>query len=203
MVDTFNLYVSTSNDLLDERELVGHLATEIPVTLGWQINFSPSGKDSGIKQLVLDTDFHLVIFGEDIRAPIGYEWQLSRNIRRFPLILVKDGIARTIAGVDFLKHISSYPNLLHYTSMTDFRKVFLTSIGKNLLDRANYFELKSREIKETTKFIEDIEDVEPNLIDKVTGEDSIILTRERFMPRNGVLLQPPDDQEPSSRGHSN
>jgi hypothetical protein len=202
MVDTFNLFVSASNDLLDERELVGHLVTELPVTLGWQINFSPSGKDSSSKKFVQEADFHLIIFGVDIRAPIGYEWQLSRSIGRFPLILVRDNIARTIAGVDYLRHISGYPNLLHYTSMADFRTVFLTSIGKNLLDKANYFDLNSREFEETKNFLDEIKDVEPNLVDKVTGEDSIILTRERFMPKNGVLLQPPDEDERSSHRHS-
>lgn len=203
MVDTFHLYISASNDLLDERELVGHLATEIPVTLGWQINFSPSGKDAGSEQNVLDAHFHLVIFGEDIRAPIGYEWHLSRSRGHFPLIVVKDGIARTIAGGDFLKHVSGYPNLLHYASMADFRSIVLTRIGKFLLDKAHYFDLKSTEIEETKMFLEDIGDFEPKLVDKATGEDSIILTRERFMPRNGVLLQSPDEQERSSTIHPN
>lgn len=200
MVNTFKLFISAASDLPDERELVGHLVTEIPVTLGWQLNLTPMGKNAENKDLILDADYHLIIFGEDIRAPIGYEWHISRSAGRTPLFIIKTNIPRTIAGGDFLRRISHYPSK-KYTSLAEFRKLVLTKIAQHIIKYADLFEIKSLELKNVSNFIDELEDVEPNLLDNVTGEDSIILTRERFMPKNGVLLQSPDE-EPSTKDPS-
>ena len=198
MVDTFKLFISAANDLPDERELVGHLVTEIPVTLGWQLNLTPMGKNAENKDLILDADYHLIIFGEDIRAPIGYEWHISRSAGRTPLFFIKTNIPRTFAGGDFLRRISRYPSLNSYASLAEFRKLVLTKIAQHIIKYADLFEIKSLELKNVSNFINELEDVEPNLLDNVTGEDRIILTRERFMRQNGVLLQSPD-VEPSTK----
>lgn len=195
MVDTFKLFISAANDLSDERELVGHLVTEIPVTLGWQLNLTPLGKNFESKDLILGADYHLIIFGEDIRAPIGYEWHISRSAGRIPPFFIKANIPRTMAGGDFLKRISRYPSLDTYASLAEFRKLVLTNIGQHLIKYADLFDIKSLEFEKVSNFIDELEDVELDLIDNVTGEDSIILTRERFMPKNGVLLQSPDEDQ--------
>ena len=88
MVDTFKLFISAADDLSPEREIIGHLVTEIPVTLGWQINLSPTGKSLDNAQLVMDADFHLIVIGEDIRAPVGYEWHVSRRVGKLPQIFI-------------------------------------------------------------------------------------------------------------------
>jgi hypothetical protein len=71
----------------------------------------------------------------------------------------------------------------------------LTNIAQHLIRYADLFDIKSLEFEKVSNFIDELEDVEPNLIDNVTGEDSIILTRERFMPKNGVLLQSPGEEQ--------
>ena len=193
MVDTFQLYISAANDLTNERELIGQVVTEIPVSLGWQICFSSAGKNTGNEESMLAADLQLFVYGEDIRAPIGYEWYLSRSTGRTPPFLIKENIPRTIAGRDFLKSILSYPNLLSYNSLAEFRKLIITQIGQYIIKHADHFVIKTLEFEEISKFIEDIEEIEPGLLDNVTGEDSIILTRERFLPKDGVLIQTPDD----------
>lgn len=193
MVNTVKLYVSAANDLPNERELIGHIVTEIPVTLGWQINHTPLGNKLIDEQLIIDADLHLLIFGADIRAPIGYEWHLSRMTGRKPAFFIKENIPRTIAGRDFLKIISNYPKLLNYNSMADFRKQILTHLSLHLIRFADFFTIKSEEFERLSQFNEHLKEIEPNILDDVTGEDSIILTRERFLPKDGVLIQTPDD----------
>jgi len=193
VVDTLKLFISAAGDLPEERELIGHIVTELPATHGWQINLSPLGKNLENKDQILEADHHFIIFGEDIRAPIGYEWHISRTIGRQPPLFIKQNIPRTIAGGDFLKGIYNYPFQIPYTSLAEFRKLVLRNIGKHLIKYAHKFDLKKMEIENITNFIEQLEDIEPNLIDNVTGEDSIILTRERFTPKNGVLIQPPEE----------
>ena len=191
MVDTLKLFVSAANDLPHERELIGQIITELPVTLGWQINLSQIGKHTSKDELILDADFHLIIIGEDIRAPIGYEWYLSRNAGHQAEFLIKNNIPRTIAGRDFVKNLSQYPFVYQYKSLAEFRKLALTKIGEHIKNNASYYEIQSNELHNISKFFEDIEVTEPNLLDNVTAKDSIILTRERFTPKNGILIDAP------------
>ena len=98
MVDTFNLYISAAEDLQNERDLLSRIVTEIPVTLGWKINFSPFGKKTLDENFVINANFHILMLGTDIRAPIGFELHLSRKQRRSPILFLKNGIARTPAA---------------------------------------------------------------------------------------------------------
>lgn len=193
MVNIVKLYVSAANDLPNERELIGQIVTEIPVTLGWQINHTPLRNKLLDEKLIIDADLHLIIFGADIRAPIGYEWHLSRMSGSKPAFIIKENIPRTIAGTDFLKNISDYPKLLTYNSLAEFRKQVLTHVSQHLLRFADFFTIKSEEFERISQFNEDLEEIEPNILDDVTGEDSIILTRKRFLPKDGVLIENPDD----------
>jgi hypothetical protein len=46
--------------------------------------------------------------------------------------------------------------------------------------------------------LKDLEESDPVAIDNVkgvTGENSVILSRERFTPRGGVLIQPPEEND--------
>jgi len=193
MVDTLKLFISAANDLPDERELIGQIVTEIPASLGWQINLTQMGKKGESKELILDSDIHFLIFGEDIRAPVGYEFYVSRRMGKYPPILIKKDIPRTIAGGDFVKNLSGYPHIHKYASLAEFRKIMLTQIGQSMIEQAEHFKLKSLELENLSTYVKELEEIEPNLLDNVTGEDSIILTRERFMPKNGILLKSPDD----------
>jgi len=193
MVDTFKVFISAADDLSSEREIIGHLVTELPVTLGWQINLSPTGASLDNVPLVLDADFHLIVIGEDIRAPVGYEWQVSKRAGKLPPFFIKQGLQRTMAAVDFLKTISNYPKLHDYTLLSDFRTQVLNQIGNYLIKQADYFELNPAEYENVINFVQNLENVEPIILDHVTGEDSILLTRERYIPKDGILIQPPRD----------
>ncbi|MCJ7537573.1 MAG: hypothetical protein MUO57_18770 [Anaerolineales bacterium] len=195
MIDTIKLYLSAANDLSAERDLVSRVVAEIPVTLGWKINLSPIGNKAFDERLILETDLHLILLGEDIRAPIGFEWYLSRQVGRKPVFLIKDHILRTLAAGDFLRTISNYPKILFYHSLADFRKQVLNHIGQHLLEQAEFFTIKSEEFENLSKFLEDLEEIETEILDNVTGEDSIILTRERFTPKGGVLIQLLEDEQ--------
>lgn len=193
--DTINLYLSAASDLSRERDLLSRAVVELPVTLGWKINLTPLGNKVFDENLVLESDVHILILGEDIRAPIGLEWYLSRTVGHKPVFLIKDRIPRTMAASDFLRHISSYPKLYTFSSLAEFRHAALLQIGNILIERADYFNLGSVEHENLSSFIQDLAEVEPESPDRVTGEDSIILTRERFTPKGGVLLEAPVEEE--------
>ena len=73
MADTLKLYVSAANDLPDERELIGQMVTEIPVTLGWQINLTPAGKTHSVKIHF----FMLIITFSSLVRISGHRWDTN------------------------------------------------------------------------------------------------------------------------------
>ena len=199
MVDTFNLYISAADDLQSERDLLSRIVTEIPVTLGWQINFSPLGKKVLLENAVIDANLHILVLGSDIRAPIGYEWHLSHNLNRLPKLFLKKGIARTPAAIDFQRSLSNFTKWETFQSLSELRVAELSYIGQFILDQANYFDLSTNERDQLSEFLEKIDEAETDEIDLskgVAGENSVILSRERFIPKDGVLIQPPPESEP-------
>ena len=198
MVDTFNLYISAADDLQRERDLLSRTVTEIPVTLGWIINFSPFGKKTLDEKHVAKANFHILMLGTDIRAPIGFELHLSRKLRRKPLLFLKNGIARTPAAADFHRSLSNDDKWHTFQELADLRRLALTSIGQYILEQAEFFSLGSVEYKGLSDFLNDLEksdSLEIENIQGVTGENSVILSRERFIPRGGVLLQSPEEND--------
>lgn len=194
MVDTFNLYISAANDLHAERDLLSRIVTEIPVTLGWQINFSPFGKKTLVEEFITDANLHILLLGSDIRAPIGFELHLTRNLRRRPILFLKNGIVRTPAAVDFHRSISNYEKWNTFQDLANLRQLALGIIGQFILDQAEFFALGSDEYDRLSNLLKKLNDSGPEEIEQVqggAGENSVILSRERFIPKDGVLIQPP------------
>jgi hypothetical protein len=195
LVDTFNLYISAADDLLSERDLLSRTVTEIPVTLGWKINFSPFGRKTLVEKHVINANFHILMLGTDIRAPIGFELHLSLRQRRKPILFLKNGIARTPAAADFHRSLSNHNKWHPFQDLSDLRHMALGYIGQYILDQAKFFSLGSNEYDQLSEFLKNLKDSGPGEIELAqgdAGENSIILSRERFTPRNGVLIQPPD-----------
>ena len=198
MVDIFNLYISAADDLQLERDLLSRIVTEIPVTLGWQIHFSPIGKKALVEKFIAEANLHILILGTDNRAPIGYEWHLSHNLRRNPILFIKSGIARTPAAADFHRSLSKFENWHQFQELSELRLTSLEYIGQFILDQAKFFSLGSEEYERLSEFLNKIEEDESEEFDSyqsVAGEDSVILSRERFVPRDGVLIQAPNDKD--------
>jgi hypothetical protein len=198
VVDTFNLYISAADDLQSERDLLSRIVTEIPVTLGWQINFSPLGEKILLEKAIIEANLHMLVLGSDIRAPIGYEWHLSRNLNRKPKLFLKNGIARTPAAVDFQRSLSKFTKWQTFQSLSDLRVAELSYISQFILDRAHYFDLGTNERDQLSDFLEQLDETDTDEIDLskgVAGENSVILSRDRFIPKDGVLIQPPAESE--------
>jgi hypothetical protein len=196
VVDTIKLYISAAQDLQSERDFLSRSITEIPVPLGWQIHLSPLKEKQISKETVREADIHLLLLGEDIRAPIGYEWYLSRRAGRTPAAFLKKSIPRTPAAQVFQRDISNQVKWNPFVDFQDLRLAALQHIGRYILSQEVYFTLESSNKAKLSDFISDLETIEPEIIEgaqSVAGEDSIILSRERFTPSDGILIQDPED----------
>lgn len=198
MVDTINLYISAAKDLQVERDFLSRNITEIPVPLGWQILFSPIKEKQINKDAIREADVHLLILGEDIRAPIGYEWYLSRQAGRTPIAYLNKNTPRTLAAQAFHRDISYQVNWHFYDGLSDLRLQTLQQISQYILMQEVHFTLETTDKEKLSDFIRELEDIEPEKIEgaqSVAGEDSIILSRERFTPRDGILIQGPSESK--------
>lgn len=198
MADIFKLYISAASDLNTERDLLNRSVTEIPVTLVWQINLSPLGEKKVDEKLILDADLHILLLGMDIRAPIGYEWYISKQLGHKPYFFIKEGINRTPAAGNFIRSFSDYSNWHTYDSLAHLRFQALTHIGQTIRNQADYFDIKQKEYENLSTFIEGLEIDHLDQISEIdggTGENSIIFSRERFTPKGGILIQDPEKND--------
>lgn len=194
MVDSAVIYISASSDLQTERDLLSKSITEIPVTLGWQIHLSPIREKQVDNKAVEEADIHMVLLGSDIRAPVGFEWYLARLAGRYPILLSKSGISRTLAAQDFFRNLANIQTWQSYENYDSLRRIALMSISRILLSESNYFELSTTEIEQLSDLMMELKKSDLDSLGELiggTGEDSVILSPERYVPSNGVLIHPP------------
>jgi hypothetical protein len=75
------LFVSSSPELQPEREVVGQIVAELPLTLGWQIGHTPQPGEGRSEDLsrTASCDLYVVILGHDFAAPMGAELRQARS----------------------------------------------------------------------------------------------------------------------------
>jgi hypothetical protein len=84
MSGPIHLYVSISSELVAEREAIGQVVASLPMTLGWQISYTPLssiGADESSALLgnaelgrrIEEYDLYALVLGRDLTAPMGFE----------------------------------------------------------------------------------------------------------------------------------
>ena len=77
MSKPIRLFISSSPDLVAEREAVGQAVAGLPVAVGWEIKHTPRAGEEPLEAqaFVEHCDLLLVVLGADLAAPMGLEWQ--------------------------------------------------------------------------------------------------------------------------------
>jgi hypothetical protein len=80
MSGPIHLYISSSAELVAEREAIGQIVAALPVTLGWEIDHTPlSGTPDALLSLaalemrIQSFDLYAIVLGQDLTAPMGFE----------------------------------------------------------------------------------------------------------------------------------
>ncbi len=191
MVDVLHLYISAANDLAQERESLSQAVAEIPVTLGWRVIQSPVHGEPVDASAVAQADVHILLLGSDIRAPIGLEWRLARRANRHPVVFLKRNAVRTMAAMDFVRYIERQISWREYNDITELRLQALRYMADHIFNLAGYYALKPDEIEKLTALRQKLEtdrQETPQLHGGI-GESSILLSPERYVPPEGVLIQ--------------
>lgn len=193
MVDRILLYISAAADLEIERSVLSRAITEIPVTLGWRIIQSPIRGEAADLESVSKADIHLLLMGSDIRAPVGLEWYFARRVGRSPLPFLKKGILRTPAAQEFIRTVEEQHSWSTFKDPSDLRHQTLLLLGEHIHRHAIHYALKPKELERLEDWLGELRQASIEKVEESkggTGESSIILSPERYVPSEGVLIQP-------------
>ena len=200
MPDSVILYISAATDLAHQREILGRAVTEIPVSLGWRIVQSPSHDEPVDYDAVIRADVHLLLLGSDIRAPIGLEWQMGRRAGRWPTPLLKQDVLRTPAAQGFVRFLKGQAAWQPFKDAADLRRQVLGLLARHLVDRAVVYALSPLELDRLEDWRADLETFaaaagKAKDVRGGAGESGILFSPERYVPSDGVLIQPGDDAD--------
>jgi hypothetical protein len=199
MADRLLLYISAASDLRAEREVLGRAVTEVPVLLAWRVVHSPGGDEPVDVDAVSRADVHLLLLGGDIRAPVGLEWRYALLAGRKPVPFLKQDALRTPAGEHFLRFVRQRAAWRPFRDPADLRRQFLALLAGHVIDRAIHYRLSPVELARLEEWRTEIA-AAPSLAEeggRGAGESGVILSRERFVPSEGVLI----DAERVKRSH--
>jgi hypothetical protein len=191
MVDILHLYISAALDLEKERESLSRAVAEIPVTLGWRVIQSPLHGEPLNTDAIAQADVHILLLGSDIRAPIGLEWRLARRVRRLPVVFLKQDVVRTMAALDFTRYLEEQTTWRKYLDIADLRLQTLKLLADHILAQTDYYSLRSDEFDKLTSWRKELNTPEqtPPALHGGIGESSVVLSPERYIPSEGVLIQ--------------
>jgi hypothetical protein len=143
------LFVSAARDLDRERDVIGRVVAELPVTAGWTIGRTPVKGQAAALSPALTTaatcDLFIFLLGQDISAPAGSEWDAARAARRPLLALLKD-VTRTPAGQEFQRY--GQDGWVRFRSAEELERQVRGWLVRQLLDHAEPLRLTLPEIEQ-------------------------------------------------------
>ena len=190
------LYISAAQDLAREREILGRAVTEIPVSLGWRIVQSPGGDEPVDLDAVSRAHLHLLLLASDIRAPVGLEWLAARRAGRQPTLLLKQAVLRTPAAHEFVRYVGGQARWQPFKDGPDLRVQVLRLLAGHILEQAGYYALSPLELSRLQAWQPEV-DVSASPAGRETavgtGESGVVLSPERYVPTDGVLIRPDEE----------
>ena len=86
------LFVSSSPDVAAEREALGQAVAELPISVGFNIMHTRPREGADIGEtlaFIEQCDLYVIVLGADFAAPMGIEWQWSRDALKPTLAYAK------------------------------------------------------------------------------------------------------------------
>jgi hypothetical protein len=181
------IYISAASDLMAEREALARMIAALPVTLAWRIVQTPV---ADVDPLDLDAlgsaDLYFLVMGSDIRAPVGLEWLMARRVRSSAVAYLKRGVPRTPAAQVFINDRSMVWQT--FGDAADLSSQVHGVLAEHLVRHAIQYALTPDEI--ATLEALPASDTATDQVGRgeEAGHSAIILSRERFEPSGGVVV---------------
>ena len=152
MARSIHLFVSSSPELVPEREALGQAVAELPVSTRWEIKHTPRTEEPSDESLAFieRCDLYLIVLGADFAAPMGLEWRLAlemkriRTIRKHVLAYRKQVLPSPSARA-LLRQ--SDVRWTEFQSPQEFKTKVSRSLAQLMLDESERFGLHMSEIE--------------------------------------------------------
>jgi hypothetical protein len=182
------IYISAAPDLAAERDALARMIAELPVTLAWRIFQTPAATEPLDRDTVQTADLHLLVMGADIRAPVGLEWDLARRAGRPSVTFLKQDVVHTPAGQVFVNQADVAWH--RFTDAADLGRQVRRVLAEHLLRHATRYGLTLTEVEqlEALRATEAGTETEGPAEGEGAGSSAVILSRERFVPHEGVVV---------------
>jgi len=204
MIDKLKLYISAAPDLGTERDALARAVAEVPTSLGFTITQTPTTDREPDLAAVAGAHVHLLILGSDIQAPVGLEWATARRRHKAVALFFKSSVARTQAAQAFMRDVAKLSAWQSFDDVQDLHGHVVRLIIDHLLALKTRYEIANEEVATLRAWREGLAGKrkrgrggEGGLSEAGTpasgvGESAVILSIERFVPSEGVLLRPGD-----------
>jgi hypothetical protein len=181
------IYISAAPDLMAEREALARMIAALPVTLAWRIVQTPV---ADVDPLDLDAlgsaDLYFLVMGSDIRAPVGLEWLMARRVRRSAVAYLKRGVPRTPAAQVFINDRSRVWQT--FGDAADLSSQVQGVLTEHLVRHAIQYVLTPDEIAALEALPASDTATDRAGLGEEAGHSAVILSRERFEPSGGVVV---------------
>lgn len=195
MADVLLLYISAAANLELEREVLNRSITEIPTTLAWRIVLTPLTAGEPDLHAIADADVHLLLLGSDVRAPVGVEWLAARRAGHMPTLWLSASVAHTQAAQAFAHELGRYATWHRYADVAELRRQVLLHLTQHILSHRKHYGLSDKEYETLNTWRKELAGKKRDKVDQTrggAGDSGIILSAERYIPTDGVLLHNPD-----------
>lgn len=192
------LYISAATDLEGERDVLGRAVAEIPVDLGWRVAQSPRKSDPLDLDAVARADVHFLLLGGDIRAPIGLEWLTAQRAGRRPTLFLKQDVQRTSAALNFVRFVESQASWRLFKDGAELRHSVLEILADHILERAMAYSLTPLEVERLQSWRSELRQDTAAVDEEIrggAGDSGLILSQDRFVPSEGVVIRPEKAEE--------
>jgi hypothetical protein len=179
------VYISAPSDLTAERDALARMIAELPVTLAWRIVQTPASSEPLDLEALRSADLHFLVMGSDIRAPVGQELYTARRAGRFVVAFLKQDVVRTPAGQAFVREtgVAWQP----FTNAADLSRQVQRLLAEHLVHHAIRYALTPAEV-EQLEALRATESTTALLVEGGADRSAVILSRERFVPSEGVVV---------------
>jgi hypothetical protein len=187
------IFVSVGLDLETEREVVGQAIASLPVSLGWEIKYTPSRgeRSDPTTAAVTNCDFYALLLGTDISAPIGSELHAALTTGKRIVALLKEG-PRTAAARFFARQ--SRLAWRRFDDEESLRHLLQKSIVEQILDSPEKYRITVADWEALSALSAELEEQTSKGMEEPTpwrggaGRDAVIVSPERDLPSEGVAI---------------
>ncbi len=184
------IYISAASDLMAEREVLARMIAALPVTLAWHIAQTPvSDADNLDLEALQVADLHFLVMGGDIRAPVGLEWRIVRRARRRSVAFLKRDVPRTPAGQVFIHDAGV--TWRSFGDAGDLSRQVQQMLAEHLVRQAALYALTPEEVAQLEALPTADTPTERPAHGEEAGHSAVILSRERYVPGEGVIVDEP------------